>query len=210
MRSGWFGENFSAPKRPNVCDKVDGVLFDFVENNSVLKKLFAWHIAFLHSWNFIPRIDQYWGMFAPDPANIDYWLVIDGELTARNDPTKRIERDLWKDYALGADSDGRVSFEKPQDLHTLSVSDRWRKYVYNLLGEYHDQRFKKYFAESWCHRYNSDPESPYLLDRFTIYNMSQTIGQNYSRSAVQRQPIWQHCCLKNGCFTSVEAVPPVK
>lgn len=113
MRSGWFGVDFSAPKKPNVCEKVDGVLFDFVENNFILKKLFAWHIAFLHSWNFIPRIDQYWGMFAPDPANIDYWLVIDGELTARGDPSRRIERDLWKDYALGGASNGRVSFGKP-------------------------------------------------------------------------------------------------
>lgn len=208
--SGWFGENFSAPRKPNACTKVDGRVFDFVENNRILKKLFAWHITFLHSWNFIPRIDQYWGMFAPDPANIDYWLVIDGELTARNDPTKKIERDLWKDYALGKKSNGRVSFEKPEDLHTLSVSDRWRKYVYNLLGEYNDQRFKKYFAESWCRRYNQDENSPYILERFTIYSMSQTIGQNYSRSAVQKQTVWQHCCLKNGCFTSIETAPPVK
>jgi hypothetical protein len=53
----------------------------------------------------MPRLNQYWGMFAPDPANIDYWFVIDGELISRDYAGPIIHRDLWKDYAFGNQSD---------------------------------------------------------------------------------------------------------
>lgn len=145
-------------------------------------------------------------MFAPDPANTDYWLVIEADLALRNHPAIRVQRDLWKDYALGADSDGRVDFGKPGDLHALSISDRWRKYVYNILGEYRDKRHKQYFAESWCKRYNRD-DHPYILERFTIYSMSQVGQPNYIRSEVRKKPVWQHCCIDAGCFQQ-DATPP--
>jgi hypothetical protein len=30
--------------------------------------------------------------------------------------------------------------------------------------------------------------------------MSQIIRWGYIRTDVQRQPVWQHCCLNDGCF----------
>lgn len=208
--NGWIGPDFIAARRPISCDVAHGRQFDLVAKSPLLKAFFTWHTSALHWWVFLPRIDQYWGMFAPDPGNIDFWLVIDSQLISRNNPSVRVERDIWKDYALGKDSDGRVSFEKPKDLHALSVSDRWRKYVYNLLGAYRDNKYKRYFAESWCRKYNTE-ENPYILEKFTIYSMSQVILPNYQRSPIRKSPIWQHCCLKSGCFeTKTIEKNPVK
>lgn len=153
----------------------------------------------MHWWVFVPRIDQYWGMFAPNPGNVDFWLVLDSELIVK-DTSLRIKRDIWKDYALEDSSDHRVSFAKPENLHEISSADRWRKYVYNLLGNYYNNdSYKRYFAESWCRRYNTE-ESPYILDKFIIYSMSQNILPNYARSPIKKESIWHHCCLKDGCF----------
>lgn len=200
VQSGWIGSGFLAPKRPSSCDIAEGMQFNVIKNHPLLSRIFQMHTSFLRSWNFTLRIDQFWGMFAPDPANVDYWFVIDGKLVSRDHPDVSIRRDLWKDYALGDDSDGKISFEKPADLHTLSISDRWRKYVYNIMGELNQDAYKRYLAESLCKRYNKDPKSPYVLEKFTIYGLSQYIRPGYLRSNVGKNPLWQHCCLQSGCF----------
>jgi hypothetical protein len=107
-------------KAPLSCDVAKGRQFDIVAGNTLLRKLFAWHTGMVHWWIFLPRIDQYWGMFAPDPGNVDFWFVIDGDLITKGPQRKIIRRDLWKDYVYGKQSDGVVSFEKPDDLHTLT------------------------------------------------------------------------------------------
>ncbi len=198
--SGWIGPDFMAARRPLSCDVAKGRQFDIVAENTLLRKLFAWHTGMVHWWIFLPRIDQYWGMFAPDPGNVDFWFVIDGDLITKGPQRKMIKRDLWKDYVYGKKSDGVVSFEKPDDLHTLTEWDRWRKYIYNLLWSYKNQEHTRYFAEFLCKRYNNDESNPYILKRFTIYSMSQVILPEYTRSPVKKKPIWQHCCLWQWCF----------
>lgn len=158
--------------------------------------MFTVHASIFQWWIFLPRIDQYWGMFAPDPGNVDFWFVVDGDLITKTTPRKIIQRDLWKDYVYKEKSDGIVSFDKPDDLHSLTESDRWRKYTYNLLGSYENKQYTKYFAEFLCKKYNNDESNPYILKRFTIYSMSQIILPEYTRSPVRKKPIWQHCCLQ--------------
>lgn len=199
-QSGWIGKNYTQPRRAKACDVATGAQFNLVGNHKVLKKIFAWHISFMHWWNYTPRLDQYWWMFAPDPANIDYWFVIDGEFVSRDYQGPVVHRDIWKDYVFGKDSNGYISFEKPANLNVVTLSDRWRKYVYNLMGYYNKDRYRRYFAESWCKKYNNNTESPYLLNKFTIYGMSQISRKNYIRDEVVKRPIWQHCCIKDGCF----------
>lgn len=176
-----------------------GPQYTFVEKHAWAQKLLLAHMNFIWWWTFIPRIDQYWGMFAPDPINIDYWFVIDGELIPKN-TTNAIHRDLWKDYAFGDESDGALSFQKYANPKEITISDRWRKYTYNIFGMNRTPDMKKYFAEYWCKKYNWDSGSPYLLDRFTIYGMSETIKPNYERGALKSEILWQHCCLQRGCF----------
>lgn len=135
-------------------------------------------------------------MFAPDPGNVDFWLVIDSEIIPKNARNKTIKRDLWKDYVYKKESDGRISFGKPADLHSLTESDRWRKYIYNLLGSYKNENHTRYFAEFLCKKYNNDETNPYILKSFTIYSMSQVILPEYKRSPIRKKPIWQHCCLQ--------------
>lgn len=198
--NGWVGENYTKARRPKACDIAEGTQFDLVGNHPLLKKIFTWHISIMHWWSYMPRLNQYWWMFAPDPANIDYWFVIDGELVPRDYTASVIHRDLWKDFALGDESNWYISFKKPNNLNEITVSDRWRKYVYNIMGYYSEKEYRRFFAESWCHKYNDNSESTYLLNKFTIYGMSQISRKNYLRDEVIKKPIWQHCCLKNGCF----------
>ena len=47
----------------------------------------------------VPRLDQYWGMFAPEPANTDYWPVIEADLVSKNDGTI-VGRDIWREYVF--------------------------------------------------------------------------------------------------------------
>lgn len=208
--SGWIWPDFVAARRPMSCDVAKGKQFDVVAEYSLLRKFFTWHTNILQWWIFLPRIDQYWGMFAPDPGNVDFWFVIDGQLSPKNGRKAIIQRDLWKDYVYGEKSDGIVSFDKPDDLHTLTKSDRWRKYIYNLLGSYKNKEYTKYFAESLCKRYNTDQEKPYILEKFTIYSMSQIILPEYSRSPIRKKPIWQHCCFKKWCFETEKPKNSVK
>ena len=71
-------------------------------------------------------------MFAPNPLNTDYWMVINADVRSKSESTKIIKKDIWKEYALGDDVNLAVSFEKP-DIHALSISDRWRKYITNIF-----------------------------------------------------------------------------
>lgn len=201
----WIWPDFVAARRPVSCDVAKGKLFDIVENNSVLRKIFSWHSSFFNWWIFLPKIDQYWSMFAPDPGNIDFWFVIDAEVLTKNGSKKIIRRDIWKDYVYGEKSPSWVSFDKPEDLHRLTKSDRWRKYTYNLLWSfYKNEEYTRYFAESFCKRYNDVDSSPYSLEKFTIYSMSQVILPEYSRSPIRQKSLWQHCCFEWWCFENNE------
>jgi hypothetical protein len=136
-------------------------------------------------------------MFAPDPLNIDQWFVIDGVIKLPSG--QEIHRDLWKEYVYGTAKDGDISFTKYANPHELTISDRWRKYI-TLLGYRNNPNYTRYFAEYWCKRYNSEPQNPVKLDRFTIYKETEIIKQNYVRSPLITESMWQHCCLQDGCF----------
>lgn len=58
--NGWVGKNYTQPRRAKACDIAAGAQFDLVGNHALLKKIFAWHISFMHWWNYTPRLDQYW------------------------------------------------------------------------------------------------------------------------------------------------------
>lgn len=203
--TGWAGPNMTAPRKAQSCVKPIGPQYTFVEKHSWAQKILLAHMNFTWWWTFIPRIDQYWGMFAPDPVNVDYWFVIDGELMSKKGNTvDAIHRDIWKDYAFGENSDGALSFQKYANPREITISDRWRKYTYNLIDFDNTPEIRKYFAEYWCKKYNGDSESPYWLNRFTVYGISELIKPNYQRSPVKSEVLWQHCCLKSGCFNETK------
>lgn len=193
----WSGENFTQPKSASSCSKTIGEQYSFVTKHTTVKKIFVTHMNIIWWWTMIPRLDQYWWMFAPDPLNIDQWFVIDGVIKLSTG--REIHRDLWKEYVYGTAKDGDISFTKYANPHELTISDRWRKYI-TLLGYRNNPDYTRYFAEYWCKRYNSEPENPIKLDRFTIFKQTEIIKQNYERSPLITESMWQHCCLKNGCF----------
>lgn len=128
----------------------------------------------------LPRLDQYWGMFAPKPALQDYWLVIDATLISKKDGTI-IGRDLWREYAFPEDHSNIVSFEKYANPNDIAVSDRWRKYIYGFANNKNNIHYSKNFAEYWCKKYNTDATNSHVLDKFILYSMSERILPNNTR-----------------------------
>lgn len=116
-----------------------------------------------------------------------------------------IKKDLWKGYVLG---DSSLSFEKPADIHDLTKADRWRKYANNVIEENYSERYVEEFARYWCHEYNDD-QGGETLERFTIYGLWQRTLPLYQRGEVQKKSLWQHCCLKDGCFASTPSTTPI-
>ena len=188
--AGWIGKNFSAPKKPEACKKSTTWM--------------NWYREFMSWWTMLPRLDQYWGMFAPKPAEEDYWFVIDAHLTSKKDGTS-MGRDLWKAYAFPEEKGNIVSFEKYTNPHDIVISDRWRKYIYGFMAHKKNPNYTKNFAEYWCRKYNTDAENPYILEKFTLYGMSERVLENYKRWETKKEALWQQCCLKNGCFTEKTA-----
>lgn len=183
--AGWIGSYMSYPRQSQICRE---------ENESWYSEFFWW-------WMMVPRLDQYWGMFAPEPANTDYWPVIDADLISKKDGTI-IGQDVWRKDVFW---DGVVSFSKYANPHDITVSDRWRKYIYGLMAHKNNPGYTRYFAEYWCRKYNSDDTNPYILDKFTLYSMSEKIYKDYKRSTTQKEAIWKQCCIKDGCFNEEKA-----
>lgn len=183
---GWVGANFSAPKKPEGCKPSTTRI--------------NWYREFISWWTMLPRLDQYWGMFAPRPASEDYWFVIDARLISKKDGTT-MGRDLWRKYAFPEEETNIVSFEKYTNPHNITISDRWRKYIYGFISNKNNQNYTKNFGEYWCKKYNNHPENPYKVDRLTLYSISEKVLPNYARTDTKKEVLWQHCCLKNGCFT---------
>lgn len=198
----WSWPGFLAPEKAKTCMNT-AMLEDSIQS-PVLKKLWKWHTEITWWWTFLPRIDQYWWMFAPNPLNTDYWMVIDADVKSKSDSTKIIKKDIWKEYALGDSTNLSVNFEKP-DIHALSVADRWRKYITNIFEWNYDEKYVDYFARSLCQKYNNS-ESSETLEKFQIYKVWQMTQPGYFRTPIGRKVIWQHCCLKDGCFNETAPV----
>ena len=195
-KPGWFGPHFLAPIIPAACTQAQGVQFDLTKKYQWSRTLFSLYTKTLWWWTMVPRLDQYWWMFAPHPILLDHWFVIDATLIPKNH-TPPVERDLWRDYVFWDNSDGAVSFQKYANPEVLTISDRWRKYTYNVIEN--KPTYLRYFAEYWCKKYNTS-ENPDTLDRFTIYDMSQGVLPNYIPWVLVKKSLWQHCCINDGCF----------
>ncbi len=199
VKTWWIGEGFVPAEQAKACSSASGKIFDTVKNFPLLKKLFSFHIKLVDIWTYLPRLDQYWKMFSPRPLSMDYWFVIIGEKISK-ETGEKTQVDLWKEYVYGEENNA-LSYEKPNNLHKLSHTDRWRKYLQNSLVSTGDNALPRYFSESLCKQYNLNPEQKYTLEKLQIFVGRQPVwGPNYTRGDITFQNLWNHCCLKDGCF----------
>ncbi|WP_336037428.1 HTTM domain-containing protein [Halobacterium yunchengense] len=96
-----------------------------------------------------------WDMFAPTPADTDYWVVAPGRLA----PGERVD----------AFHGGPVRWAEPPDVAASYPSSSWRKYVANLRGG--DPALAAGFAEYLCTR----PGAPEGLRSVEVYVVEEAV-----------------------------------
>src|SRR5581483_8622060 len=124
----------------------------------------------------LTRLDQNWGMFAPNPLAEHGWLVIPAELKDGS------EIDLMQEVSP-------VSWEKPPLISATYKDDRWRRYLMNLCAaQYEGFRFYyvQYLYRQWSQVFTGDRQ----IRRISIYFMQQRALPGYKLSPWERIPLY--------------------
>jgi hypothetical protein len=128
------------------------------------------------------RLDQWWGMFSPQPPTDDGWFVIPGKLANGE------EVDLYKDGAP-------VSWDKPYLVSHTYPSEKWRKYMMNLYSEQMEDMklgYGRYLCRGW-NWYGGHGEDRKLLNFQIIYVREFTLP-DYKTTPHEKIVVWEHQC----------------
>jgi len=137
------------------------------------------------------RLDQWWGMFSPNPPKEYGWYVIPGELV----------NGKIVDLMPGSKTPYKApSFDKPSIISSQYPTQRWRKYLMNIQDvEHYDKRL--YFAQYLCRKWNwptGKHAGQYALKSFNIlfFEVKPTTEDLH---VPQPQPVgmslWKHQCF---------------
>jgi len=110
------------------------------------------------------RIDQHWGMFAPNVFKDDGWYVLEGTTQAG----QRIDLNRHGQP---------VSYAKPASVVSLFANDRWRKYSENYLFVDHAWMrpyYCNYLLRSWNQHHQHSP-----LHHLSVVYMKEVSQPNY-------------------------------
>jgi hypothetical protein len=156
LRSGWLANGLA------------GVLLVYVIlwNIRTLRHEALEKAALPPEWNFVGEslgLGQWWTMFAPRPMTRDGWYVMRGVLDDGS------EVNLWS-------PDEPLSLDKPELVSKAYRSQRWRKYLLNLLDQ--DNAVFRLFFSNWLHdrwqREVGDPTGRKLVTVEIIYQEEYT------------------------------------
>ena len=130
------------------------------------------------------RLDQNWGMFAPSPAKVDGWLVVEGTL------------DNGQHVDVLRPHNRPVRYTKPKSVAAQYGNQRRSKYFMNIWMARHVD-YRLYYGQYLCRFYNGtdQPRTPYSLQKFTINVMQEVMQQGYQKTAPEKISIWQHYCF---------------
>ena len=141
----------------------------------------GWLLVFMLLWNFLMtwnypdsvkaqlprwlsngisllRMDQYWGMFSPNPMTLDGWYVIAAELEDGRviDFLEPEREDLWS---------------KPAQVLQTYPSDRWKEYMMRIFDYPSQSKLWQgvisYFQSQWRSQYLEDVQ----VKSVTVYYM---------------------------------------
>ena len=147
---------------------------DFARYRSVLPVSANWAADLI-------RLDQSWDMFAPYPLKAGGWYVIPGTL---KDGT---EVDLFRNGEP-------VTWQRPTLVSTTFASDRWRKYMVNLLtADFvpHLNQYGGYLCRKWNREHTGDKQ----VETLSIYYMEELTLPDYQPPRRQKRLLWRHYCF---------------
>jgi len=106
-------------------------------------------------FGYLFRVDQHWGMFAPNVFKDDGWFILEGTTT----------RGRVLDLNRGG---APVRYEKPPSVVALHKNDRWRKYSENYLFV-DNQWMRGYYCNYLLRIWHENPAHPPLRHLSVVY-----------------------------------------
>jgi len=131
------------------------------------------HFRFI---GYVLRLDQHWGMFAPNVLKDDGWYVLEG-MTTKGDTVNVSHPNFSFDY------------KKPVRLVSHFKNDRWRKYLENYMlsgNDYMRGYFCHYKKRIWN---EAHPEFP--LKSLRVIYVREFSLPNYKPSPLEKVVLWQ-------------------
>ena len=122
------------------------------------------------------RMDQYWGMFSPDPMTLDGWYVIAAEL----DDGSMVDLLDW---------DRKDIWGKPANVIEAFPGDRWKEFMMRIF-DYPDQAklwegVIRHFQKQW----ESDQRNSSRVQSATVYYMLEKTTEEGVLPS-EREQLW--------------------
>jgi hypothetical protein len=138
---------------------------------------------------FYLNLDQRWAMFAPEPPRGNGFYVISGGL--RDGTQLDLIGVTRGDFTIRPG----VDWEKPRAASSDYRSDRWRKYMENLLQPQQAEQ-RRYFSAYICREWNARYQGGQQLQHFYLYFMQTIVEPDYRHLQTAPTPILllEHYC----------------
>jgi hypothetical protein len=152
-------------------------VFDWnFSNLSFVSSKLSDHLRFI---GYGLRLDQNWGMFAPNVYKDDGWFILEGTTT----DGKTID-------LLHPDSP--LTYNKPASVVSMFKNDRWRKYSENYI--FADNMFLRGYFCNYCKRVWNEKHPERYIKSLRVIFMSEFSLPDYHYSLPQKNVLWE--CLE--------------
>lgn len=122
------------------------------------------------------RMDQYWGMFSPDPMTLDGWYVIAAEM----DDGSMVDLLDW---------DRKDIWGKPANVIEAFPGDRWKEFTMRLF-DYPDQaKLWEGVIRHFQNRWESDLSNASRVKSAAVYYMLEKTTEEGVLPA-EREQLW--------------------
>ena len=112
------------------------------------------------------RLDQRWGMYAPEPSDFDGWYVMVAQTADGR------EFDLFQDGA-------EVNWDKPADIAGMFPNFRWRKFLMKLVSRGTPKAFRASYADYRVQQWNNQHSPDQQIKQLDIYFfVERTLPEN--------------------------------
>jgi hypothetical protein len=112
------------------------------------------------------RLDQRWGMYAPEPSDFDGWYVMVAQTADGR------EFDLFRGGA-------EVNWDKPADIAGMFPNFRWRKFLMKLVSRGTPKVFRASYAEYRVQQWNNQHSPEQQIKQLDIYFfVERTLPEN--------------------------------
>lgn len=137
---------------------------------------------------FALGLDQKWNMFAPFPTDEDGWYVIVGTTVGGR------TLDIYNRGRFVDLEGGPVRWDKPEDVSSTYVRQRWRKYLNRTWAatfSRHRVWFGRWLTRSWNRRHRGDDR----LQRFDIWYVEEKTNRDGTVMPLRRHHLHHHECF---------------